>query len=69
MASTRKALSNTMGWDKNNPESMELYIRALEADYVSLESRSKILMHDQDRVIDNLIQMWRKVPAIFKFWI
>ena len=62
-------LSKGMKWDKNDPESMELYIMALEADYVSLETRSKMLMLAQEQGFSGLVGMWHKVPGIFKFWI
>ena len=68
MASTGKQ-TTSMKWDKNDPESMELYIWALESDYANLELRSKMLMHAQEQGFDHLLIMWHKVPAVFKFWI
>ena len=66
---TLRKLSISLTWDKNDPESMERYIETLEADYVSLEFRSKLLMRAQDKGLDDLLEKWHKVPGIFKFWI
>ena len=61
--------TKSMGWNIDNPGSMEIYILALEADYERLESRSKMLMNTQEQGFDKLCKMWHKVPGIFKFWI
>ena len=68
MASTGKQ-TTSMKWDKNDPESMELYIWALESDYAHLKLRNKMLMRAQEQGHSGLVEMWHKVPGIFKFWI